>query len=268
MFIYGGKMYRRVLYFCLFLALVCAVVPVIAAADSEEYPDRKNIGSWMLDRVYEDASGPEPTELHPETAASVYAEKNNIYTFVNENNAFFVTIHEGGESFTESCTWEEDGSRFTIRNEDGIYMELFYDEDTGKMHRYWGEPAADFMYHDLDFVYVRVPFGYWVLHAVYSICGDEKILLDPENAASVYAEKNNKYKLSEDGTAVEIVPDADSMEGVWEKVADSYLFRVGGFEMEFVFDAKNNVLHRYWVADQEDSMYTNLDFVYYPMDIP
>ena len=265
-------MNRKYVFVILLFTLVLTVLPVLAEAESEDILNFS--GSWMLDRVYENASSSAPVELEPGSAASLYAEKSNIYTFVTENHTVIVTTSEAGESHTQTYTWEEKADKF-ILHEDGLDLEFSCDKETGELHRYWVENAADSMYHDLDFVYTRVPICSWMLEAVYSAADEEKpALLEPDAAASLYAEKENVYSLFEDGSASVLVNTSeggetllvDEKHGRWEKEGNKYHFEVEGFEMEFSFDTKENRLHRYLTDASEDAMYPSLDFVYSPQE--
>jgi len=256
--------------FCLFILLILATAVLPVSAQNENA--LRIVGSWMLDRVYENESDSGPVELDPENAAAVYAEKNNIYTFAGENHTALVTINEAGESITDEYTWKEYGDKYTITDPYRTMMEVFYDEENDELHRYWVETAADAMYHNLDFVYTRVPVSEWSLQAVYSNEeGKEPVLLDPENAASLYAEKGNVYTINHDGSAsVTMSSDAGPVQiedenGRWMKTGDGYSFLVEGFEMELVYDAKENLLHRYFTDTTEGAMYPALDFVYAPL---
>ena len=264
-------MNRKSLFVILLFTLALSVLPVLA--DTDNHNDQSFIGSWALDRVYEYASSSEPIELDPENAASLYAEKRNIYSFYGGNHYAFITTNEGGDSITQTYNWEGKADTF-ILHEDGLDLEFYYDKQTGNLHRYWAETATDSMYHDLDFVYTRVPVCPWKLEAVYSTVDETNpVRLEPETSASLYAEKDNVYFLLEDGSASVLVNTSDDVsyfavggQGRWERDGDTYHFDVEGFEMELFYDTKENRLHRSLKDANDNAMYPSLDFVYYPIN--
>lgn len=260
-------MYRKFsVIILLFVVAAAAVLPVFA----DEYDVHKVLGSWKLDRVYENASSDAPVELDPENAGSVYAEKDNIYTFVSDNNVFTARINGSGDSYTMLGSWEEKEDEYDLHYDNGEEAVWSFDRENGELHRYWADPADDAMYHDLDFVYKRVPAGMWMLKQVVSLADEQDpVIMDPENAASLYAEKNNLYYLNDDwsasvtvGAENELFPVEDP-DGKWSQNGESYLFDVDGYEMELFYDEELNELHRYWKDENLEGLYSNLDFVYF-----
>ena len=77
-------MYRKFsVIILLFVVAAAAVLPVFA----DEYDVHKVLGSWKLDRVYENASSDAPVELDPENAGSLYAQSENVYVFSADGTA-------------------------------------------------------------------------------------------------------------------------------------------------------------------------------------
>ncbi len=122
----------------------------------------------------------------------------------------------------------------------------------------------------------NVPFaGHWVLDKVYENASSaNRFVLDPEKAQSVYGESENIYTLFANGDAAGLM-DEENLKGKWELSDNNITMRVGwvdengevseadmSLEFDYVYDAEQNILHRYWKADQTDSMYQDLDFVY------
>lgn len=259
-------MVRKFYYSVLMFFFAAAAVLLVFA---DEYDVHKVFGSWKLDRVYEYASSESPKELVPEEAASLFAEAKNIYTFLSDNNVFIARINDSVESYSMLGSWEEKENEFTVQYDNGGESLYYFDSEQGRLHRYWKETDAEAMYHDLDFVYTRVPAGMWMLeHVVSTEDGRDSVILDPESAASLYAEKNNLYYMNDDwsasvtvGAENEAFP-VDDPDGRWLIDGEKYLFEVDGYEMEFVYDEETNKLHRYWTDDNADAMYHDLDFVY------
>ena len=236
------------------------------------------IGSWMLDTVFENASGTDRFILDPENAASVYAESENIYTFLAGGTAEMTM-----EGITSYGSWEKkDDSILMVIDKTAAYsdkgikaepdieppyeMAYVYDEDQNVLHRYWKDDNPDATYHDLDFIYKMVPQGVWRMTKVYSQNpGQEPVLLDPDTNQSIYAESVNSLILYKNHVE-NIISSADENfieKGVLKKSADAWLLKFDdGFETLLYFDDKAGVLHRYWVELATDSPYLNLDFVY------
>lgn len=247
------------------ILLTCISISPAAFADTED-AQPVWIGSWMLDRVYEFASSENPLELQPENAASLYAESSNIYTFTPDGSAEMV-MNDGGEKLFQRGTWENSsGTVRMIMEESEFEMELTPASDGKSLHRYWKESSADSTYHDLDFVYTKVPAGSWKMTQVISTePGNEPKVLDPESAASLYSESSNVYYLFADGTASVSLPEGAEESGSWRCHANQVTLTLSdGFEMIFEYDTKTETLHRYWKDDTPDAMYKNLDFVYLP----
>lgn len=260
-------MVRKFYYSILMLFFAAAAV---LPAFADEYVVHNVLGSWKLDRVYEYASSESPKALVPEDAASLYAEAKNIYTFLSDQNVFTARINDSVESYTMLGSWKEKENVITVQYDKGGESVYYFDSEQGKLHRYWKDTAADAMYHDLDFVYTRVPAGTWMLkHVVSAETGHDPVILDPESAASLYAEKNNLYYMKDDWRASVTVGaengafPVDDPNGRWLIDGEKYLFDVDGYEMELVYDEEMNELHRYWTDDSADAMYHDLDFVYF-----
>ena len=247
----------------LLLTLFIISISVLSVcADSECEPI---VGAWRLDRVYENASSDNPVLLEPESAASLYAEAENIYFFEADGSAS-ETLTEAGEIIVrqDGISWKKADGLYQLMENDDISLELTFDEKENAFHRYWNETAADATYHDLDFVYVRVPVGSWKMTQVYSVNpGEEPKLLDPENSASLYSESSNIYTLKADGTAEVLINGEFTQNGEWNRNENVVsLVLEDGDNMELSFDPAADLLHRYWNDEDPDAAYHQLDFVY------
>ena len=191
--------------FLILLLTLFVSLPVFADYGSITSPV---IGSWVLDKVYENASQTDRYAVAPENAASLYAESGNIYAFLAGGTAEWTME---GETLFGCWETQDDGYRMAINSTvrysdkslkaepdfDPPYeMTLFYDEDQNVLHRYWKDDAPEAAYHDLDFVYKRMPQGIWMMTKVYSFRpGQEPRLLDPDESQSLYAESVNRLSL-------------------------------------------------------------------------
>ena len=262
------------------LALTAAILPAaqVFADPTAAASASPVIGSWMLDSVYENASGTDRFVLAPENAASLYGEKDNIYAFLADGTAEMTM-----EGETWFGYWEQKDNGLlmvinsTVRNsaentEDGqdidpLFEEsYFYDEDQGALHRYWKDDAPEAAYHDLDFVYKKIPQGTWMMTKVYSRePGREPLLMDPETSQSLYAESVNRLTIFLN-KVVELVPAETayiSETGMLTKSGDHWQLDFDdGFSTELYYDDKTEVMHRYWTDTAADASYLDLDFVY------
>ena len=242
---------------CIFvLALGC--LPVLAGG----FESDPVVGSWMLDRVYENASSNDRFVLDPDSSASVYAETANVYSLFADGSAQ-VVINAGEGTYEQNdLTWTLFEDSYIICNDIAVVQKFSWDPEEQVFHRYWKEsdPLAD--YHDLDFVYTRVPVGEWQMQMVYDISGTEPVLLDPDSSQSLYAEIDNVYHIKADGTAAAVF-DGRTENAEWTAVDEGFLVTFfGGGEMLFVYDPDQDVLFRYWSDDQTDAAYQALAFVY------
>ena len=247
-----------------FCGMICLLILFIAslpvgAGGLESDPV---VGSWMLDRVYENASSDDRFVLDPESSASVYAETANVYSLFADGSAQ-VVINAGEGTYEQNdLTWTLFEDSYIICNDIAVVQEFSWDPEKQVFHRYWKEsdPSAD--YHDLDFVYTCVPVGEWQMQMVYDISGTEPVLLDPDSSQSLYAEIDNVYQINADGTAAAVF-DGRTEDAEWTAVDEEFLVTFfGGGEMLFVYDPDQDVLFRYWSDDQTDAAYQALAFVY------
>ncbi len=251
--------------------LICISVHTPLFAQSEDARPAW-IGSWMLDRVYENASGENPFILQPESAAAVYGEATNIYSFYPDGTAE-MAINEGGEILVQRGKWTQNAGIITMTMDDPAFeMDLFPAPDGKTLHRYYKELRTDSDYHDLDFVYTKAPAGIWKMTQVFSAeSGQEPAALDPESAGSLYSENRNVYYLFTDGKASVLITEggetAATEEGTWRKEGDHYILNDGMLDMELVYDTEENKLHRYWTIDMPEAAYQDLDFVYFPAPV-
>ena len=264
--------------FSVILILTLALLFALPVSADYEALSSPVIGSWVLDKVYENASTADRTVLDPESSASLYAEKDNIYAFLADGTAEMTM-----EGVTSCGFWEKQDGSFrmvinstngnsdkTVINEpdiDPLYeMEYIYDEDQNVLHRYWQDNAPDAYYHDLDFVYKQMPQGIWMMTSVYSRePGKEPQLLDPETSQSLYAESVNRLSLFR-YEVINMVPaetEYINETGELKRSGDGWLLEFeDGFETQLHFDDRAGVLHRYWADDAADGGYLDLDFVY------
>ena len=269
------KRKTMIIIFSLTMAFLLSL-PVFAGYEAVTSPV---IGSWMLDKVYENASGPDRFVLDPENAASLYAEKDNIYAFLTGGTAEMTM-----EGLTQFGYWEQNDEwiLMVINSTAGqsdenaeakpdidppFETEYFYDDEQNVLHRYWKEDDPAAAYHDLDFVYKKIPQGVWRLTKVYSRePGQEPVLLDPESSQSLYAESVNRYTLFR-SQVTEMIPVEDGgsiiENGILKRSGDDWLLVMDdGFETQMSYDDRNETLHRYWIDNAPDAYYLDLDFVY------
>ena len=254
-------MKTKSIYLLLTLFIVSiSVLSVCAESDIDPI-----VGAWKLDRVYEYASSDNPVLLEPESAASVYAEAENIYFFAADGSAS-ITLTEAGEIIVlqDGISWKKADDVYQLLENDDLPMDLTFDEEENVLHRYWNDTAADATYQDLDFVYMRVPVGSWKMTQVYSVNpGGEPEFLEPENAASLYSESSNIYTLKVDGTAEALINGEFTLNGEWNRNEEIVsLILENDDSMEFTFDPAADLLHRYWNDEETDVTYHHLDFVY------
>ena len=248
----------------LFLSLLVLSFGMILPVSADQPEVSPIIGSWMLESVYENASGTDPVLLEPENAASLYSESKNVITFF-EDGSFEATLRDGDGVFVgHGISWTAEGKSVRMKDEEGTEQDLVYDEETNTLHRYWKETAEDAMYHDLDFVYVRVPVGVWKMTQVFSTDANGTAeLLDPETSASLYSESINLYHLSADGSALMEIGEEVSVEGTWERDHFDIHLSFDDDLMDLVYDPDTDTLHRYYSDEAIESMYHSLDFVYH-----
>ena len=255
---------------CLALVFILMIaLPVFAEGENVPFA-----GSWVLDKVYENAFSESRFVLDPENAASVYGESENIYTLFANGDAAWLMSEENLKG-----KWDLSDNNITMRvgwvdengavSEDDMAMELdfVYDEEQNTLHRYWKAIQTDSMYQELDFVYRRIPQGAWQMTKVYSNEPDGKpVLLDPESSQSLYAESVNVYEIK-DWQVTETIPAEEySQQGALEKSGDNWLVKFDdGFEMELFYETGENLLHRYWKSEDPQDTYHDLDFVYEPV---
>ena len=279
--------------FCLYvlfaLYALTLIIPVSANSDQLSEPV---FGWWVLDKVYENASGSDRFVLDPESSASVYAENNNaFFIFVDGLASVSMNINTvdewGGYGY-----WEKDGNTYRIIIDhtqypysetgeilepdiDSAYIyEYNYDSEQDVFHRYWKDDNPDAMYHDLDFTYTRIPMHFWRMTKVYERgLGEEPVLLNPDTSASLYAESVNIYNFDMSHVSVNLSPEEYPFNnnyeyGTLQRDGDLYTLKFDdGTEMNFTYDAREHVLHRYWVETTADSTYHDLDFVYEQLPI-
>ena len=160
-------MTKRHLFIILILTVTLfASLPVLA---EDEAVTSSFIGSWMLDKVYENSSSADRFILDPESSASVYGEKDNIYVFLADGAAEMTMVGETMDGCWEkededllliisSTTHSPDKNSELKPDIDPPYeMTFFFDEEQDVLHRYWKDSNPDATYHDLDFVYRRMP---------------------------------------------------------------------------------------------------------------
>ena len=254
------------------ITLVLSILGLVSFSTfaREESPAIEIQGSWMLDRVYENASQEDMFILEPSEAAAVYAESDNVYT-INSDGTVDLTITGGGEIQFEKAELVYKDEYYEIVQNDTTVLDFRSDTESGELYRSWKSDIPDASYHDLKFVYTRIPVGKWKLDQVYSgKPGSEQILLDPEEAGSLYSESSNIYTIGADYTTsetnFETGEEVSKRIGVWKKADQNYVTEIDGFEMMFAYDTENDILHRYWTSTQTDDFYQDLDFVYIRAD--
>ena len=90
------------------------------------------VGTWQLSKVLvSEKEGENPVEVEEADHASMFGEKNNVYTFAEDGTGTF-TVVDGGDSVDKEITWvtNETGS-YTV-TDDGVEETYIYDpvEDT------------------------------------------------------------------------------------------------------------------------------------------
>ena len=250
-------------YRILFMLIALLFVLTAAAYSAENGTGNFTGGSFMLDRVYEDASAEAPHVLDPESSASLYSEKANVYIFAPDGTAEML-LREAGEIYREELSWDQEDGVITVRTDGNVEMELSFDPESSELHRYWKIDAPEAMYHDLDFTYVRIPLGDWQMdHVISSEPGQDPVRLDPETAGSLYAESSNIYSLQPFGAVKASYPEDYTEEGTWELTEEGLVITFeSGEKMELVYDASEDMIHRYWKEEDPAASYHDLDFVY------
>ncbi len=113
---------------------------------------RLPIGEWQMKYVVSTESGKDPVRLEHESAASLYTESSNVYSFLPYGNASVWV----SEELTEQAEWELTEDDLVLKFENGDEMLLKYDSASETIHRYFKDDAPDAAYHELDFVYLRM----------------------------------------------------------------------------------------------------------------
>ncbi len=261
---------RNLVLFLIAAVILLAVMPVSADRDAVTAPV---IGSWMLDKVFE-----KDTLLDPESAGSLYSEASNIYAFVADGIAAMTM-----EELTQYGYWEkqDDGFRMVINStlsymhkdskdaseiDPPYVMDFVYDAEENVLHRYWNDEDPEATYHDLDFVYRRIPQGTWRLTKVYSLeSAGDPVLQDPAASQSLYAESVNHLEIIRD-RVIEFIPSDDGYiysYGNLERSGDDWMLKFeDGFEAQMVYDDRAGVLHRKYFGSEVDPTYSDFDFVY------
>ncbi len=115
--------------------------------------------------------------------------------------------------------------------------------------------------------------GSWMLSCVYeNASGDDRIELEPENAASLYSETASVYSFASDGSVEVLTFEAGEIfpqEGMtWdEKDGIIRTYFEENVDMELTYDPETDTLHRYWKDDQPEATYHDLDFTYVRLPI-
>ena len=110
--------------------------------------------------------------------------------------------------------------------------------------------------------------GSWKLAAVYDAADAEKpVLLEKESAQSLYGAGTSILTFDGDGYAHDITFDGEDIsdaEASWKTTSpNKYVFEENGMSLTFVYNEKEDALHRSFSDDTPDATYKNLDFVYY-----
>ncbi len=122
-----------------------------AAAEQNDGSVAAIVGSWKLDKVLvSEAEGTPAEEVSEEDHASLYAEKNSLYTF-NEDGTGTLTVTDGADTAESEITWKDADDSFAV-TADGITADYIYDpvEDTLLRQTIEKDP-----YMDVQFIFVR-----------------------------------------------------------------------------------------------------------------
>ncbi len=109
------------------------------------------VGSWKLDKVLiSEEEGAAAEEVSEEDHASLYAEKDSLYTF-NEDGTGTLTMSAGGDTAESEITWEDADDCYEVTS-DGITEFYVYDvvDDTLLRQIFESDP-----YMEIQFIYVR-----------------------------------------------------------------------------------------------------------------
>ena len=82
------------------------------------------VGSWQLSKVLvSEKEGEDPVEVKEEDHASMFEEKDNIYTF-NEDGTGTMILKDGADTTEKKAAWttNEDGSYTVSADGDEIYL--------------------------------------------------------------------------------------------------------------------------------------------------
>ena len=106
-----------------------------AAAETTAQPESNKaaiVGSWHLSKVLvSEKEGENPTEVQEADHASMFGEKDNVYTFAEDGTGTFKIV-AGPDTMEKPVTWKtNDTGSFAVTN-DGVEETYIYDpvEDT------------------------------------------------------------------------------------------------------------------------------------------
>ena len=253
---------KRILLLVLSAVLVLAMaVPSFASEETTEkmFPV---VGSWILNAVYESKDG-ETVLLEKTENQSYYGSGITVFTFDDDGYAHEITF-DGDDSHDLAAQWKTTKPDvYVFTEEAGLELSFHYDEKEDALHRSISENP------NLDFVYNRAFTGSWQLDKVLKINdGDASEELKPENAASLYAEKDNILTINADGTGVTVVKDgADTAEvkGTWKAdTADTIVYTddEGTVEDTYSYFRIDDTLIREVTDDAPDAQYPHIQFIY------
>ncbi len=109
------------------------------------------VGSWKLEKVLiSEEEGIVAEEVSEEDNASLYAEKDSLYTF-NEDGTGTLTMSAGGDMSESEITWVDANDCYEVTS-DGITEDYIYDvvDDTLLRQVFESNP-----YREIQFIYVR-----------------------------------------------------------------------------------------------------------------
>lgn len=121
-------------------ALAMSMTACSTAKKAEESADPETnkaavVGSWQLSKVLvSEKEGENPAEVQEADHASLYGEKENVYTFNEDGTGTFVTV-DGPDKMETPVTWKTD--------ENGSYIVTAADAVSSDEETYIYDPAED-----------------------------------------------------------------------------------------------------------------------------
>ena len=248
------------------ILILALCVPAFAAEGTPEENSSNPVeGSWVLNGVYESKAGVSSL-LKKSEHQSYYGSDISVFVFDNDGAAHIRTF-EGDDLADVSASWKTtDENVYVLTEENGPEYLFIYDTKEDELHRITSEAPG------IDFCYTRAFVGSWQLDKVLKINeGDAYEELTPENAASLYAEKDNIITINPDGTGLVVVKDGNDKteeKGEWKSdKVDTITFTVNDLADTYSYFSVEDTLTREVKDDAPDAAYPDLHFIYKRVEV-